>query len=133
MHVLVRDRSNGSSAAALGAAALLPWLGLVRLGETMGFDAFMFGWTVMMAAMMLPSIAPLVLLYRRSRAVLALGCVAVWSGLVWSAGVGAWAYDIELAGVTSRVRAGDYLELVSGPRLSGSAPRTRASPLRPQT
>jgi predicted metal-binding membrane protein len=47
----------------------------------MGFTGFILAWTLMMAAMMLPSIAPLWLLYRGSRTGMAVGYLAVW-GLV---------------------------------------------------
>jgi predicted metal-binding membrane protein len=47
----------------------------------MGAAGFLAGWTLMMAAMMLPSIAPLVLLYRGPRTVLAAGYLAVWGAL----------------------------------------------------
>ena len=50
----------------------------------MGALVFMVAWTIMMVAMMLPSAAPLVLLYRRgasawSTALLVLGYLAVWA------------------------------------------------------
>lgn len=45
----------------------------------MGPAGFLAGWTLMMAAMMLPSVAPLVLLYRGSRLALVLGYLAVWA------------------------------------------------------
>ena len=47
----------------------------------MGAAGFLAGWTLMMAAMMLPSIAPLVLLYRGPRAPLAVGYLAVWGAI----------------------------------------------------
>ena len=55
----------------------------------MGFGPFLVGWTLMMAAMMLPSIAPLVLLlHRGNRAALASGYLTVWAAtglLPWAA------------------------------------------------
>jgi predicted metal-binding membrane protein len=83
VHALARDRT---ALAALAGATLLAWIGLGRLDEPMGLAAFLFGWTLMMTAMMLPSIAPLVLLYRGSRTQLAVSYLAVWA-LV---GFGAW-------------------------------------------
>jgi predicted metal-binding membrane protein len=61
----------------------------------MGFGLWIGAWTVMMAAMMLPSTSPLVLLYARqstamSSALLTAGYVAVW------AGVGLAAYGIDM-------------------------------------
>ncbi|MGH3131632.1 MAG: DUF2182 domain-containing protein, partial [Gaiellaceae bacterium] len=44
----------------------------------MGAAAFVASWGLMMTAMMLPSAAPLVLVYRRSRAGLVAGYLAVW-------------------------------------------------------
>jgi predicted metal-binding membrane protein len=55
----------------------------------MGFLPFLGGWTMMMAAMMLPSIAPLVLLlHKGNRAALASGYLTVWAAtglLPWAA------------------------------------------------
>ena len=70
-----------TAAAAIGAATAAAWLGLSALQEPMGLAAFLVAWTTMMVAMMLPSIAPLVLLYRGSRARLALGYILVWGAL----------------------------------------------------
>ena len=83
MHALARDRT---ALVALAGATVLAWIGLARLDEPMGVSAFLLGWTLMMTAMMLPSVAPLVLLYRGSRTLLAVGYLAVWA-LV---GFGAW-------------------------------------------
>jgi predicted metal-binding membrane protein len=83
VHTLARDRTT---LVALAGATVLAWIGLDRLGEPMGVGAFLLGWTLMMTAMMLPSIAPLVLLYRGSRTQLAVGYLAVWA-LV---GFGTW-------------------------------------------
>lgn len=47
----------------------------------MGPAGFLAGWTLMMAAMMLPSIKPLVLLYRGPRVPLVVGYLAVWAGV----------------------------------------------------
>jgi predicted metal-binding membrane protein len=47
----------------------------------MGAPGFLAGWTLMMAAMMLPSITPLVLLHRGSRALLAAGYLVVWAAI----------------------------------------------------
>ena len=60
-------------------------------GEGAGVIGFVAGWTVMMTAMMLPSAAPLVLLYRRgatpvATARLAAGYLSVWAAV----GVVAW-------------------------------------------
>jgi predicted metal-binding membrane protein len=57
---------------------------LVTYEPPMGFLGFTVGWSLMMAAMMLPSIAPLLLLSRGSRVGMAVGYLAAWSvvGLV---------------------------------------------------
>jgi predicted metal-binding membrane protein len=59
----------------------------------MGAPVFLGSWTAMMTAMMLPSAAPLLLLYRRSArgvdtAMLGLGYLLVWGAI----GYGAYAY-----------------------------------------
>ena len=72
------DRTTLLSLTALAAASAVAWVGLVTYQPSMGFVGFVTGWTLMMAAMMLPSIAPLWLLYRGSRAGMALGYLAVW-------------------------------------------------------
>jgi predicted metal-binding membrane protein len=71
--------------AVLAAAIALAWLAVVfgPDGMEMGLLAFVAAWTVMMAAMMLPSAAPLVLLYRLGAStygttLLIAGYVAVW-------------------------------------------------------
>jgi predicted metal-binding membrane protein len=72
----------------LAAATTLAWAGLARSGHTMGLVPFLGGWALMMAAMMLPSITPLVLLYRGNRFVLTAGYLAVWAAtgiLPWAA------------------------------------------------
>jgi predicted metal-binding membrane protein len=70
-----------SALAALAGASAVAWLGLVGYEPPMGLVGFLGGWTLMMAAMMLPSIAPLALLYRGSRTLLATGYVAVWGAI----------------------------------------------------
>jgi predicted metal-binding membrane protein len=65
----------------------------------MGAPAFLAAWLVMMAAMMLPSAAPLVLVYRRgasaaSTASLTAGYLAIWAAV----GVAAYAADRSLEG-----------------------------------
>jgi len=47
----------------------------------MGAAGFFTGWTLMMAAMMLPSALPLVLLYRGSTPLLLAGYLAVWAAI----------------------------------------------------
>jgi predicted metal-binding membrane protein len=80
-------------------AAAAAWAALLAMGDEMpmGFGLWIGAWTVMMAAMMLPSASPLVLLYsRRSTALrsalLTTGYVAVWAGV----GLAAYAVDMRL-------------------------------------
>jgi predicted metal-binding membrane protein len=78
-----RERQTGI---ALVAVVGLAWLILLArpVGMGAGPVVFVAAWTVMMAAMMLPSAAPLVLLYRRGAAprdavILTIGYLAVWA------------------------------------------------------
>jgi predicted metal-binding membrane protein len=73
------DPTSRVALAALGAASAIAWVGLATYEPGMGAAGFLAGWTLMMAAMMLPSIAPLVLLHRGPRVPLALGYLAVWT------------------------------------------------------
>ncbi|MGQ0832681.1 MAG: DUF2182 domain-containing protein [Microthrixaceae bacterium] len=87
-------RFDRRALAVLAGAALIAWLAVLAGfdGEGAGIAGFVAAWTVMMVAMMLPSAAPFVLLYRRgatgaATARLAAGYLAVWGGV----GVAAWA------------------------------------------
>jgi predicted metal-binding membrane protein len=82
------------------------WAALLAMGDEMPMGAGLWigAWTVMMAAMMLPSTSPLVLLYARqstapSSALLAIGYVAVWAGV----GLAAYAIDMRLPDPSDRV------------------------------
>src|SRR5262249_26507129 len=75
-------------AALLAAVIVAAWVLVVvaPTGMESGPTVFVAGWTLMMAAMMLPSVAPLVLLFRRgawARApvMLALGYMTVWAAV----------------------------------------------------
>jgi predicted metal-binding membrane protein len=67
--------------AVLVLGTLSAWVVLVRLDMMVSRPAaFFFGWAVMMTAMMLPSAAPLVLVYgKRGRGTLVLGYLLVWT------------------------------------------------------
>jgi predicted metal-binding membrane protein len=87
-------------------AAAAAWAGLLAMGDEMpmGFGLWIGAWTVMMAAMMLPSTSPLVLLYARqstalSSALLTTGYVGVWAGV----GLAAYAIDMRLPDPSNRV------------------------------
>jgi predicted metal-binding membrane protein len=62
---------------------LAAWVGFVRLGmDSASLAVFLVGWVVMMTAMMLPSAAPLVIVYgRRGRARHVLGYLLVWGAV----------------------------------------------------
>ncbi len=75
------DRTTIIAIAALVAASAVAWVALVTYEPPMGFLGFTAGWSLMMAAMMLPSIAPLWLLSRGSRVGMAVGYLAVWSAV----------------------------------------------------
>ncbi len=62
-------------------AALAAWIALAAYEPPMGAAGFLAGWTLMMAAMMLPSAAPLVLLHRGSTSLLLVGYLAVWAAI----------------------------------------------------
>ena len=79
--------SDRGTYAALIASVLLAWVVVILGPDGMGagLPVFVAAWTAMMVAMMLPSAAPLVLLYRRgasARQTLALasGYLLIWAG-----------------------------------------------------
>jgi predicted metal-binding membrane protein len=76
-----RDRTTMAAAAALAASTALAWLGFARSSHAMDAAGYLSGWTLMMAAMMLPSVAPLVLLYRGRRVLLIAGYLIVWAAI----------------------------------------------------
>lgn len=75
------DQRTAAAGLALVAATAIAWVALTGYEPPMGLAGFIAGWTLMMVAMMLPSIAPLVLLYRGPRSRLAAGYLAVWSAI----------------------------------------------------
>lgn len=75
------DRAAVAAGVALLAVTALAWIGLAGYEPPMGLGGFLTGWTLMMVAMMLPSIVPLVLLYHGPRSLLVLGYLAVWGAL----------------------------------------------------
>src|SRR5256885_4587344 len=84
----VSPRWSASPAAALAVmglavAAALAWAVLPHMDMMTAAPAlFLLAWSVMMAAMMLPSVAPLVLVYpRRGRISLVLGYLLVWAAV----------------------------------------------------
>lgn len=75
------DRTTIVAAATLVLATLVSWVALARTMHAMDLWPYLAAWTLMMAAMMLPSIAPLVLLHREHRILLSAGYVLVWGVL----------------------------------------------------
>ncbi len=98
-------RDTWLTGVALAGVAIAAWAWLLRTGEQgMGAPAFLGAWTVMMAAMMLPSAAPLVLVYRRGAPAASTAALVGGYGALWAAvGVVAYAADRSLEG--SRVSA----------------------------
>jgi predicted metal-binding membrane protein len=79
---------SGATAASLLAASAAAWVAVAAYEPPLEPAGFLFGWTLMMAAMMLPSIVPLAALYRGGHARLAAGYVAAWGAtglLAWAA------------------------------------------------
>jgi predicted metal-binding membrane protein len=96
-------RGSIAPLAALAVVTAAAWVALLRRGDGMEMEAvpFVGGWTLMMTAMMVPSIAPLVLLVRRSRraptGVLAGGYLAVWAATGLAAYAAVRSTDVESA------------------------------------
>ncbi len=63
------------------AGSALAWVVLVAWEQPMGLAPFLAGWTLMMAAMMLPSILPLAALARGGYVWLAAGYLAIWGAV----------------------------------------------------
>ena len=105
-------RDTWLTGAVLAAVAVAAWAALLRSGEQgMDAPAFLAAWLVMMAAMMLPSAAPLVLVYRRgasaaATAALTTGYLALWAAV----GIAAYAADSSL----EHTRAAGLVLLVAG-------------------
>ena len=79
--MLAADRTSALAIGSLAVGTVIAWAGLIWFPPVMDFAGFLTSWTLMMAAMMLPSIAPLVLLYRGSRAMMAAGYLLVWAAV----------------------------------------------------
>ncbi|MDX6534990.1 MAG: hypothetical protein QOF68_2734 [Gaiellales bacterium] len=81
MDLVAGHRSTTATGAALLASSAVAWLLLAGYDAPMGLAGFLAGWTLMMTAMMLPSIAPLILLYRGSRTTLVSAYLATWAAI----------------------------------------------------
>ncbi len=93
-------RDTWLTGGALAGVAIVAWVWLLQSGEAgMGAPAFLGAWLVMMAAMMLPSAAPLVLIYRRGASATATGALTAGYLALWAAvGIAAYAADSSLEG-----------------------------------
>jgi predicted metal-binding membrane protein len=95
----VTERAALRSGVLLVAAAVVAWAALLRMGDEMpvGAGLWLVAWTAMMAAMMLPSAAPLVLLYGRRSTAVNSGLLMAGYVLAWAAvGLAAYAIDMRL-------------------------------------
>ncbi len=86
MATAARISRRGWTGGVLVSAIAVSWILVLAGPDGMGVGPVLFvaAWTIMMAAMMLPSAAPLVLLYRRGASardtgILVLGYLAVWA------------------------------------------------------
>jgi predicted metal-binding membrane protein len=78
-------------------ASVAVWAALVSMGDEMpmGFGLWIGAWTVMMAAMMLPSTSPLVLLYAKRSTAAHSALLTAGYLLVWAA-IGLTAYEVAM-------------------------------------
>jgi predicted metal-binding membrane protein len=99
MEAVARPRGAWFAGAILVAAAVACWALLLAMGDEMPMSAapWLGAWTAMMAAMMLPSASPLVLLYAKQAnaghsVLLMAGYLLVWA----TVGLAAYAVDMRL-------------------------------------
>jgi predicted metal-binding membrane protein len=93
----VNERAALQTGVLLAAVAAGSWVVLVTMDEDMpmGRGLWIGAWTVMMAAMMLPSASPLVLLYARRSTALDSGLLTAGYLAVWAV-VGLAAYELDV-------------------------------------
>jgi predicted metal-binding membrane protein len=94
--VSVREPSLVAGAGLL-LASVAVWAALLAMGDEMpmGFGLWIGAWTVMMAAMMLPSTSPLVLLYAKRSTAAHSALLTAGYLLVWAA-IGLAAYEVAM-------------------------------------
>jgi predicted metal-binding membrane protein len=105
----VNQRAVVQSGALLAAIAAGCWALLLSMGDEMpmGVGLWLGAWTAMMAAMMLPSAAPLVLLYGRRSGTADSTLLMAGYLLVWAAvGLAAYAVDMRVMAARDGVVAG---------------------------
>jgi predicted metal-binding membrane protein len=90
-------RGQALTAAGLAAVSVAAWIAVVLMEDDMPMGAalWLLAWTTMMAAMMLPSAAPLFLRYEKQGGAVGSGLLAAGYLAVWAA-VGLVAYEIDL-------------------------------------
>jgi predicted metal-binding membrane protein len=90
-------RGQALTAASLAAVSVAAWIAVVVMGDDMpmGPALWLLAWTTMMAAMMLPSAAPLFLLYEKQGGAVGSGLLGAGYLAVWAA-VGIVAYEIDM-------------------------------------
>jgi predicted metal-binding membrane protein len=97
MQAVAAPRSVWFAGGIVAAAAAACWALLLAMGDAMpmGAGLWLGAWTAMMAAMMLPSASPLVLLYAKRSTAVNSALLTVGYVLVWAA-VGLAAYQIDM-------------------------------------
>jgi|SRR5215216_4432638 predicted metal-binding membrane protein len=90
-------RGQALTAAGLAAVSVAAWIVVIVMGDDMPMGAalWLLAWTTMMAAMMLPSAAPLFLLYENQGGPFGSGLLAAGYLLLWAA-VGIAAFEIDM-------------------------------------
>ena len=93
----MNERAVLQSGVLLALASATAWAVLLAMGDEMpmGAGLWLGAWTVMMAAMMLPSASPLVLLYAKRSTVVHSGLLGAGYLFVWAA-IGLAAYEVEM-------------------------------------
>lgn len=93
----LNERAVLRSGVLLALASAAAWAALLAIGDEMpmGAGLWLGAWTTMMAAMMLPSASPLVLLYAKRSTAVHSTLLAVGYLLVWAA-IGLAAYEVAM-------------------------------------
>jgi len=93
----MNERAALQSGLFLAVVAAGCWVVLLSMGDEMpmGFGLWIGAWTLMMAAMMLPSTSPLVLLYARRSTTVNSTLLTTGYLLVWAA-IGLAAYEVDM-------------------------------------
>jgi predicted metal-binding membrane protein len=97
MQTIEAPRSVWLAGGLVATAAVVCWVALLTMGDEMpmGAGLWLGAWTIMMAAMMLPSASPLVLLYARRSTTVNSALLTTGYVLVWAA-IGLVAYEVDM-------------------------------------